>query len=129
MLTKEQIKIFEECLNSPGFKGKKHLKHLLWCNTVQPKFKKGECFKVSDYGHRVYGVPVRNFGAMIVDVTSSIVEEEYRYELEMLIKCNGKETTVKVYKYESELIERTEDNVTVIGTPKNDCPESLEFEL
>lgn len=125
MLTKEQVKVFEECLKDPKFKGKKFLKNLLWVNTTEPKYQKGECFRVSDPGHRVYGVPVRNFGAKIVEITSSIREEEYRYELEMLIKCNGKEMTVKAYKYESELIVRADDNVTVIGDPKNDCPEAL----
>ena len=33
MLTKEQVKVFEECLKDPKFKGKKFLKNLLWVNT------------------------------------------------------------------------------------------------
>lgn len=127
MMTKAQVKVFEDCLADPKFKGKKFLKNLLWCNTTEPKYKKGDCFKVSDHGHRVYGVPVRNFGSKIVDITSSIQEEEYRYEMDMLIKCNGKEITVKAYKYESELIVRAEDNVTVIGEPKTNCPECLDI--
>ena len=125
MMTKEQVKVFEECLKDPKFKGKKFLKNLLWVNTTEPKYRKDDCFKVSDPGHRVYGVPVRNFSARIVEITSSIREEEYRYELEMLVKCNDKELTVKAYKYESELIVRADDNVNNIEEPKSDCPECL----
>lgn len=127
MLTKAQVKVFEDCLADPKFKGKKFLKNLLWTNTTEPKYKKGECFKVSDRGHRVYGIQVMNFGAKIVGITSSITEEEYRYELEMLIKCNGQETTAMVYKYESELTVKADNNITVIGNPINNYPESLEI--
>lgn len=127
MMTKAQVKVFEELLKDPKFAGKKQLKHLLWRNTTEPKYKKGDCFLVSDPGHRIYGHPVRNFKGKVLSTSSFINEEEYRYELELVVQCDGKEYTTKAYKYESELTVRCDGNVTVIGEPKTDCPECMDL--
>ena len=65
-----QIKVFEELLKDKDFKGKEQLKHLLWLNTVPPKYKEGECFKVTDRARKIYGFPVINFNAKIIRVFS-----------------------------------------------------------
>ena len=41
-MNKQQIKVFEELLRDPNFKGKKTLENLLWLNTSKPKFKTGQ---------------------------------------------------------------------------------------
>lgn len=88
-MTKEQIAVFEQLLKDESFKGRKELRHLLWLNTAKPKFKNGECFKVTDPGHKIFGHLVLNFNAMIVRTFSWRDTDEWHYELQMVCDCNG----------------------------------------
>jgi hypothetical protein len=128
-MKKSQVKVFEELLQDKEFQGKKWLRYLLWLNTTKPKFKEGDCFEVSDSGHRVYGYPVKDFKAKVVGVTSYLNSFEWRYELEAEVECDSKQATVKVYQDESELIraKRCKGNKNVLGEPVNDVVESLEL--
>lgn len=130
-MKKSQIKVFEELLQDESFRGKKSLKHLLWLNTSEQKFKKGDCFIVSDPGHIVYGYPVRNFKAMVDRVTAWKDKEEWYYHLVMEIECNGKKMQVEVYKYESELAraEKCKDNKNVIGEPKSEHADAIAIHI
>lgn len=127
-MKKSQVKVFEELLEDKDFKGKKWLRHLLWLNTVKPKFKEGDCFMVSDSGHRVYGYQVINFKAKIVDISSMLCNPVWRYGLEAVVECNGKQTTVMIYQDENELsrAKRCEDNKNVLGEARTDVVESLD---
>lgn len=130
-MKKSQIKVFEELLQDKNFRGKKTLRHLLWLNTVQPKFKEGDCFKVSDSGHRVFGYPVRDFNAKVISVGAFLHVNEWRYELEAEVECDGKQITVKVYKEEHELVraQKCKDNRNVLGEAKSKHEESLEVSI
>lgn len=114
-MKKAQIKVFEELLQDPNFKGKQQLKHLLWLNTTEPKFKEGDCFKVTDHGHTIGGYPVKDFNAKIVKSYAFKTDNEWRYEMEMAIEYNGKHTTSMVYKTESDLLIRCDDNKNILG--------------
>jgi len=115
-MTKQQIKVFEELLKDKDFNGKKSLKHLLWLNTSKPKFKIGDCFIVSDPGHRVFNFPVKDFKAKIVKISSWRDEEEWFYTLEASVEYNGKQITTNVNKYENVLWQskNCDDNVNVL---------------
>lgn len=115
-MTKQQIKVFEDLLKDKSFVGKKSLKHLLWLNTSTPKYKEGDCFIVSDHGHSVFGVPVKNFRAKIIRVSSWRDEEDWFYTLEASVERNGKQITTTISKYESDLnrAKTCEDNVNVL---------------
>ena len=128
MLTDKQRKVFEDLLRDPNFRGRKSLNHLLWLNTTEPNFKKGECFLVSDRGRRIYGYPVRDFHARIVEISTWRDHEEYHYKLEGVVKCsdNGKQTYTTFFASESELTQRCEDNITVLGECKDECPDMVE---
>lgn len=115
VMSKQQIKVFNELLESADFKGKKSLKHLLWLNTSKPKFEIGNCFKVTEHGHRVYGKQVIDFNAKIVRIYSMKDENEWYYELDMICKCGDKETTVKQYAAENELRRRADGNINIIA--------------
>lgn len=130
-MTKAQIKVFEELLATEGFKGKEQLRHVLWLNTVPPKFQKGDCFIVSDPGHRVYGHPVRNFKGKIVDVKAWKDQEDWYYKIEMDVRTGDKRELVHCWFYESKLstVGRCNDNVNVLGDPKNDTAEALDVAL
>ncbi len=122
-MKKSQIKVFEELLASDDFKGKKQLRHLLWLNTSKPKFNKGDCFKVTERGTKVFGYPVKDFNAKIVDVYAFKTQDEWHYEMEMDISCGDRQTVAKHYAGESDLLlaKRCEDNKNVLGDPKSDA--------
>lgn len=126
-MTQKQIKVFEELLESKETKGKKLLHYLLWMNTTEPKFKIGECFEVTDRGHRMFGYPVQNFKARITATNTFLREEEWRYELELEVECDGKIATTKVYKYEHELIKRCDDNKNILGVAKSKYEDTLDI--
>lgn len=113
-MNKKQIAVFNELLADPNFKGKKSLQHLLWLNTTEPKFKVGDCFKVTDFGHTIGGHPVKDFNAKIVKSYCLKTDNEWYYEMEMAIECNGYHTTSKVYKPESDLVIRCDDNKNIL---------------
>lgn len=128
-MTSEQVKVFNQLLNDKGFKGKKQLKHLLWLNTSEPKFKVGECLIVSDPGHRVYGYPVKDFKAKITEISSWRDTEEWRYTLQMEVECGDKKTVSNAYLYEKDLVmcPRCKDNLNILGDPKSKYSDSIEM--
>lgn len=120
-MTNEQIKVFEELLADETFKGKQQLKHLLWLNTSKPQLDVGDCFIVSDRGHKIYGHHVSNFKAKVVRIYSWKDSEEWQYELSMDVECEGKTTTSMVYKTETELLraEQCIGNKNILGDAKD----------
>lgn len=130
-MTKSQIKVFEELLASEDFKGKKSLKHLLWLNTVEPKYKMGECFIVTDPGHSVYGYPVRNLKGKVTKISAWRDSEEYQYEVELDVTTGDKNQLVKCYFGENKMntFGRCSDNVNVLGEPKNKYAEACDVAL
>lgn len=127
-MKKSQIKVFEELLQDESFKGKQQLKHLLWMNTIKPKFKAGDCFVVSDRGVKVFGYPVIDFKAKIDKVTAWKDKEEWYYHLTMNVVCGEKSLEVSVYKYESELLRSTQctDNNNILGEAKDPYSTSID---
>jgi hypothetical protein len=116
-MKKSQIKVFEELLQDENFRGKKALRHLLWLNTAEQKFKVGDCFVVTDRGHSVYGYPVKDFKAKIVEVYSFNTGNEWYYKLEADVRCGCAGMMVDIRKAESELVraEKCDDNKNVLG--------------
>ena len=127
-MKKSQIKVFEELLADESFKGKQQLKHLLWMNTIKPKFKVGDCFVVSDRGVKVFGYPVIDFKAKIDKVTAWKDKEEWYYHLTMNVICGEKSLEVSAYKYESELLRSKQcaDNNNILGESKDPYSTSID---
>lgn len=128
-MKKSQIKVFEELLADPNFKGKKQLEWLLWCNTSTPKYKVGESFKVTDRGHSVFGYAVKDFKATVKNVTCFINAKMWRYELEAYCKCGSRETTTKIYVDEDEIGAKCDDNINVLGEAKNEHESSISVRI
>lgn len=130
MLTVDQKNVFEELLKSDSFKGKETLKHLLWLNTTEPKFHKGDCFQVTEKGRYIFGVRVVNFNAAITRVLSYKTDNEYWYELEGIVKrADGKESSFQCRVLESDLVSRADSNVTVLQHALSDCPDETQLSL
>lgn len=129
MMTDKQIKVIEELLNTDGIKGKQQLRHVLWLNTSTPKFQIGDCFVVSDPGHRVYGYLVKGFKGKVTEVRAfggGLFGSEWQYTLEMQIECGGQKTVSKVFKAERQLIgcRQCEDNINILGEMKVEYEET-----
>lgn len=113
MLTNAQRKVLEELVADKNFKGRDSLKHLLWLNTTEPKYKVGECYLVSEPGHRIFGTPVKNFRGKITKVRCWRDSFEFSYELEGIVKStNGRQTTTHYFIRESEIGKPCSDNIT-----------------
>lgn len=130
-MTKQQIKVFEELINSPDFVGKKKLEWLLWRNTSKPKFKEGECFKVSDPGRRIFGYPVKGFCAQIKKIYTFVDMLEWMYEMRMEVTCGDKHTDSIVCIRESELetCSKCDDNKNELGKALSENVDMMEVRL
>lgn len=127
-MKKTQLNALQKMLEDENVKGKKLLERVLWLNTTEPKYKVGDCYEVSDRGHRVYGNPVKNFTAKIVEVRVNSIDRVYTYKLEAQVKCGEKETTTNIYKSESELkyCRKCKDKVNELAEAKSKYVESLD---
>ena len=127
-MKKSDLKKLEEMRNDPTVKGKKLIDGVIWLNTVKPMFKMGECFEVSDIGHRVYGVPVHNFHAEIKEVSLFWQDKYIQYKLVAHLKVGDKETDTFIYKDERDLMRRRKalDNINIINGDPNK-PESIDL--
>ena len=129
LLTKAERTALEKLLNDSQFKGKKWLRFLIWLNTTKPKYKNGECFKVSDPSHRLFGVQAINVNAKIVEVKSFMGEHEYIYTLEAhVVNKDGRELTTSMYAPERLLQVKVKNNENRIdGTSR--FAESIDVDL
>lgn len=111
LLTKAERTALEKLLADESFKGKKDLRFLIWMNTTNPKFKKGECFKVTDRSRRFYGVPAVGINARITEIEVFRGYQEYRYTLEAhIVNKDGRDTTVFLFADESDLTVKVKGN-------------------
>lgn len=101
-MTKEQLNVLKELAKSPYFKGKDMLEWLIWRNTSEPLYKKGDCFKVTEQGMRIFGVPVQRFAAEVVDSFCWKMDKTWFYHLKMIVYKGEKkyETTITKPEYE-----------------------------
>jgi hypothetical protein len=126
-MTKAQIKVFEDLLKSPDFKEKSTLDWVLWRNTTKPKFKVGDCYKVTDRGHRIYGYEVIDFKAEIVKISVWKHCKTYRYELKAICKCEGKkqiETSIFVDEDKIDGRKKCKDNENILGNAKDESADA-----
>jgi hypothetical protein len=128
-MKKSQIKMLQEMLKDKDIKGKKQLERVLWLNTSTPKYKVGQCVKVTDYGHSVYGHRVIDFKAKIVSIRADGWNNQYLYEMEMDITCGDKHTTVMQYSSESVLKGGVRNNLNVLPSPKNENSSAISVSI
>lgn len=84
-MTKAEIKKLQELLAKEDTKGKKLLERVIWLNTTSAKYNVGDFVKFTDYGHSVYGVPVKDFKGRVKQVMSNSQDRNYNYELEIIV--------------------------------------------
>lgn len=126
-MNKRQVKVFEELLNDPDFKGKEKLADRLWKNTKKPKLKKGDCYKVNLRWRLIKGNPKAEFKAKILELIDSKVIGERKYVVEIVLICeDGNETCIDIVEKKRMLqAERCEDNLNVTGCAKSNFEDMI----
>lgn len=114
-MTKTQLKVLNELLSDPTFKGKRQLGHLIWANTTEPKYNLGDCYLVSDLGRKMNGHVVKDFGGKIVEIIPDLLAEEYCYRFELVYEEEGRDPYkfyVSLYERDASFCKPASDNVT-----------------
>lgn len=113
-MKKSEIKMLQALLEQDDFKGKKLLERVIWLNTTSAKYKVGDFVKFTDIGHRVYGVPVKDFKGRVKEVMSNSQARTYEYELEIDVTTGDKHLTTNCYILESSISGKVRSNKNVI---------------
>jgi hypothetical protein len=124
-MTKAQIKVLNELIKDPTFKGHDALEWLLWRNTTKPKYTAGNSFRVSASGQSVYGYAVKDFKATIKKAYCYKTEKQWYYELEAVCICGNKKHTATIFTAESKLGRKCSDNVNVLGDAESEYPDEM----
>lgn len=105
VMTEQQIEMFNDLLNNADFKGKKTLRHLLWLNTVAPKFTIGDVVEIRGDGlQRIWDRPVRRAVGKVKEITVFKTDDTYYYAVECTFqKEDGKQYTTTVHGAESNV--------------------------
>ena len=121
-MTKTELNTLQKLIEKEDTKGKKLLERVVWLNTTKPKYTIGDCYAITDKGHYIYGVPVINMNAKILDIHSDSRNKLYHYDLELIIITDsGIHKEVKVYI-------NVKDNINKIVS-KDKYPESIGITL
>lgn len=110
-MNSKQVKVFKALLEDENFKGKEQLRHLLWLNTSKPKYKVGDCVRITNYQHKVFGHQVIDFSGKIAEIYTFKHSNEWHYRLEMEVICGDKHTVINEYAMESEIEGKARNNV------------------
>lgn len=113
-MNKTDIKKLQELLAKEDTKGKKLLERVIWLNTTSAKYKVGDFVKFTDIGHRVYGVPVKDFKGKVKKVMSNSQNKTYNYEIEIDVTAEDKHLTTKCFISESSISGNVRSNKNVI---------------
>lgn len=128
-MTKTELNTLQKLIEKEDTKGKKLLERVVWLNTTKPKYAIGDCYVVTDRGHYIYGVPVINMNAKILDIHSDSRNKLYHYDLELTILTDsGRQDTIKVYINENDIGKKVKDNINKI-VAKDKYVESLGLTL
>ena len=128
-MTKTELNTLQKLIEKEDIKGKKLLERVVWLNTTKPRDAIGDCYVVTDRGHYIYGVPVINMNAKILDIHSDSRNKLYYYDLELIIITDsGIHEEVKVYINENDIGKKVKDNINKI-VAKNKYVESLGLTL
>lgn len=108
-MEKEMMEQLKKLLDQPGVRGKKYLRNFIWMNEAEPLYKKGECFEVTDRGHRILGKPVVRFHAKIEEVQFFPGDKIIRYKMVTKVKRGNREFETDLFVPEYSMGKKVED--------------------
>lgn len=114
-MTKSELNTLQKLMEKEDIKGKKLLEQFIWLNTTKPKYTIGNCYIITDIGHRIYGVPIENKKAKLIEIRNILSEKQYLYKFELEFETtDGRHLTSTAYTIERYIGRRVSDNHNVI---------------
>ena len=113
-MTKTELNTLQKLIEKEDTKGKKLLERVIWLNTTSAKYNVGDFVKFTDLGHRIYGVPVKDFKGKVKEVMSNSQNKTYNYEIEIDVTAEDKHLTTKCFISESSISGKVRSNKNVI---------------
>lgn len=114
MLTKQESKVLHELLNKEGLHCRKALEDVIWANEHDPKYKVGECYRVTDRGCTICGKQVVNFKGKVKEVMYFRNSKMWRYGFDLEVECKGRKHTSYLALDEYEVGSRVKDNLNIL---------------
>ena len=116
-MTKSELNTLQKLMEKRDIKGKKLLEQFIWLNTTKPKYTIGNCYIITDIGHRIYGVPIENKKAKLIEIRNILSEKQYLYKFELEFEtADGRHLTSTACTIERYIGRRVSDNHNVIIT-------------
>lgn len=113
-MNKSDIKKLQDILAKEDTLGKELLKRVIWLNTTSAKYKVGDFVKFTDLGHRIYGVPVKDFKGKIVKITPHSDDRLYTYRIEIEVVAGDKNLTTICCVQEKDISGKVRSNKNII---------------
>lgn len=128
-MTKSELNTLQKLMEKEDIKGKKLLDQFIWLNTSKPKYGIGNYYIITDIGHRVYGLPIQNKKAKLIEIRSILIKKQYLYKFELEFETtDGRHLTSTAYVTERYIGRRVRDNHNVV-TPQDKYADSIGIEL
>lgn len=128
-MTKSELNTLQKLMKKEDIKGKKLLDQFIWLNTSKPKYGIGNYYIITDIGHRVYGLPIQNKKAKLIEIRSILIKKQYLYKFELEFETtDGRHLTSTAYVTERYIGRRVRDNHNVV-TPQDKYADSIGIEL
>ena len=114
-MTKAELNTLQKLMEKEDIKGKKLLDQFIWLNTTEPKYAIGNYYRITDIGHRIYGVPVENKKAKLIEVRNILSEKQYLYKFELEFETtDGRHITSTACVTERYIGRRVHDNYNIV---------------
>lgn len=124
-MTKSELNTLQKLMEKEDTKGKKLLDQFIWLNTSKPKYAIGNYYIITDIGHRIYGVPLENKKAKLIEIKTISSEKQYLYKFELEFETtDGRHLTSTACVTERYIGRRVHDNHNVV-TAQNKHAESI----
>lgn len=127
-MNKSDIKKLQDILAKEDTLGKKLLERVIWLNTTSSKYKVNDFVKFTDPGHRIYGVPVKDFRGKVVKIISNSSDKFYTYQVEIEVVSGDKSIITDCYIQEKDIAGKVRSNKNII-TPVDKEQESIGLSL
>ena len=117
-MTKSELNTLQKLMEKEDIKGKKLLDQFIWLNTSKPKYTIGNYHIITDIGHRIYGVPLENKKAKLIEIRTISSEKQYLYKFELEFETtDGRHLTSTACVTERYIGRRVCDNHNVVTGP------------
>lgn len=114
-MTNQELSVLHKLMEKNDTKGKKYLDKFIWLNTTNPKYKIGDCYEITDIGHSICGVPIKDKKGKIVEIINMAREKQYLYVFSLEFQTlDDRKVSTKCYVTETYISKKACDNLNFI---------------